>query len=70
MSRFLDGMTYQEIAAQVGCSTKTVDNALQRVKKKLQRVLERQETVGRSASKGHHARGRLEKAGLRSGLTR
>jgi len=56
LSRFLDGMTYQEIAAQVGCSTKTVDNALQRVKKKLQRVLERRRP-GRSASKGHHARG-------------
>ena len=31
----LDGSSYEEVAEQLGCDTKTVDNALQRVKRKL-----------------------------------
>ncbi len=36
---FMDGHSYQEIAAAVGCGTKTVDNALQRIKRKLEKHL-------------------------------
>jgi len=32
---YLDGWSYQEIGEQVGCEAKTVDNALQRVKRKV-----------------------------------
>lgn len=32
---FLDGFSYQEIAAKLGCPPKTVDNALARVRRKL-----------------------------------
>lgn len=35
LSDFLAGMSYQEIAAHLGRHTKAIDNALQRVKKKL-----------------------------------
>lgn len=31
---FQQGMSYQEIAAQLGCSTKRVDNAIQRIRRK------------------------------------
>ncbi len=36
---FLEGRSYQEIAAVLGRGTKTVDNALQRIKKKLEAYL-------------------------------
>ncbi len=36
---FLDGKSYQEIALMLGRHTKAVDNALQRIKKKLTRYL-------------------------------
>lgn len=36
---FLDGHSYQEIAQIIGRGTKTVDNALQRIKKKLEAYL-------------------------------
>ena len=36
---FMDGYSYQQIAAVLGRGTKTVDNALQRIKKKLNRIL-------------------------------
>ncbi len=39
LTLFLDGRSYQEIAARLGRGTKTVDNALQRIKKKLESYL-------------------------------
>jgi RNA polymerase sporulation-specific sigma factor len=35
LSLYLDGNSYETIAEQLGCDTKTVDNALQRVKRKV-----------------------------------
>jgi RNA polymerase sporulation-specific sigma factor len=35
LSRYLDGYSYEQIGARLGCDTKTVDNALQRVKRKV-----------------------------------
>ncbi len=35
---YLDGNTYREIGASLECPTKTIDNALQRVKKKFEQV--------------------------------
>lgn len=35
LSYYLDGLSYQEIAAQVDRSTKSVDNAVQRIRRKL-----------------------------------
>ena len=32
---YLDGLSYEEMAAELGCDTKTIDNALQRVKRKV-----------------------------------
>jgi RNA polymerase sporulation-specific sigma factor len=32
---YLDGLSYEEMAEQLGCDTKTIDNALQRVKRKI-----------------------------------
>lgn len=40
LSVFLDGKSYQEIAALLGRHTKGVDNALQRIKKKTLKYLE------------------------------
>jgi RNA polymerase sporulation-specific sigma factor len=37
---YLDGRSYQEIGAKLGCEPKTVDNALQRVKRKVAAHLE------------------------------
>jgi RNA polymerase sporulation-specific sigma factor len=42
---YLDDYSYEEIAAQLECPTKTVDNALQRVKRKVDRHLESRELV-------------------------
>lgn len=36
---YLDGLSYQEIAEKLGKNTKTVDNAVQRIKKKLESTL-------------------------------
>lgn len=36
---FLDGMSYQEIAARLGRGVKSIDNALQRIKKKTEKCL-------------------------------
>ncbi len=38
---YLEGLSYEEMAEELGCDTKTIDNALQRVKRK---VLQHQET--------------------------
>jgi RNA polymerase sigma-H factor len=35
LSLYLDGRSYEEIGGRIGCDTKTVDNALQRVKRKV-----------------------------------
>jgi RNA polymerase sporulation-specific sigma factor len=32
---YLEGLSYEEMAADLGCDTKTIDNALQRVKRKI-----------------------------------
>lgn len=41
---YLEGKSYQEIADQLSRHVKSVDNALQRVKRKLERYLEKRET--------------------------
>ena len=35
LSLYLDGLSYEDIGARIGCDTKTVDNALQRDKRKV-----------------------------------
>jgi RNA polymerase sporulation-specific sigma factor len=35
LSLYLDGCSYEQVAERLGCDTKTVDNALQRVKRKV-----------------------------------
>jgi RNA polymerase sporulation-specific sigma factor len=40
LSLYLDGCSYEDIGAQLACDTKTVDNALQRVKRKVGAHLE------------------------------
>ena len=40
LSLYLDGRSYEEIGTRLGCDTKTVDNALQRVKRKVGAHLE------------------------------
>ena len=32
---YLEGSSYEEMAAELDCDTKTIDNALQRVKRKI-----------------------------------
>lgn len=41
---YLEGKSYQEIAEELSRHVKSIDNALQRVKRKLERYLERRET--------------------------
>ncbi|HMS72485.1 MAG TPA: RNA polymerase sporulation sigma factor SigH [Baekduia sp.] len=40
LALYLDGRSYEEIGGRIGCDTKTVDNALQRVKRKVSTPLE------------------------------
>ena len=40
LDAYLDGKSYQEIAAMQGRHVKSIDNALQRVKRKLERLIE------------------------------
>src|SRR5690606_32593362 len=47
---YLEGKSYQEIADKLGRHVKSIDNALQRVKRKLERYLEKREMEGRRAS--------------------
>jgi RNA polymerase sporulation-specific sigma factor len=35
LRHYLDGSSYEEMAEELGCDTKTIDNALQRVKRKI-----------------------------------
>ena len=39
LERFLAGKPYSDIAAELGHSVKSVDNAMQRIRKKLEKVL-------------------------------
>lgn len=39
LDAYLEGKTYQQIACQLECHVKSIDNALQRVKKKLEKYL-------------------------------
>ena len=32
---YLEGLSYEQMAEELGCDTKTIDNALQRVKRKV-----------------------------------
>ena len=49
LQHYLEGMSYEAIAAQIGHDTKTVDNALQRVKRKVTVHLESRRVSERSA---------------------
>ena len=40
LNAYLDGKSYQEIADKLGRHVKSIDNALQRVKRKLEKFLE------------------------------
>ena len=40
LAAYLDGKSYQEIAENLGRHVKSIDNALQRVKRKLEKFLE------------------------------
>lgn len=44
LSAFVDGYSYQEISKLLGRDTKSIDNALQRIRKKLQIYMEESET--------------------------
>ena len=35
LRRYLDGLSYEDMAEELGCDTKTIDNAMQRVKRKI-----------------------------------
>jgi RNA polymerase sporulation-specific sigma factor len=35
LRKYLEGSSYEEMAEDLGCDTKTIDNALQRVKRKV-----------------------------------
>ena len=35
LTLYLDGYSYEQVGERIGCDTKTVDNALQRVKRKI-----------------------------------
>ncbi len=35
LTRFMEGVSYEAIAAELGCDAKAVDNALQRIKRKV-----------------------------------
>ena len=50
LTSYLDGKSYQEIAAELNRHVKSIDNALQRVKRKLERYMEsRNEEINLSA---------------------
>lgn len=49
---YLDGKSYQEIADSLNRHVKSIDNALQRVKRKLERYLENRDVVLRSGRTG------------------
>ncbi len=40
LAKYLEGKSYQEISQEMDCQIKSVDNALQRVKRKLSKIME------------------------------
>ena len=42
LALFMEGRSYQQIADKLGCGTKSVDNALQRIKRKVQKQMNEQ----------------------------
>jgi len=44
LALYLDGQSYQEISGELNRHVKSIDNALQRVKRKLEKYLESRET--------------------------
>ena len=46
LAAYLDGKSYQEIAAMLGRHVKSIDNALQRVKHKLERLISEKNSQG------------------------
>ena len=47
LNYYLEGKSYQEIADELDRHVKSIDNALQRVKRKLERYLEKRESQDR-----------------------
>src|SRR5207302_4077800 len=47
LTAYLKGKSYQEMATELHCHVKSIDNALQRVKRKLERNLEGEEEYPR-----------------------
>ncbi len=45
LTLYLDGYSYEQVGERIGCDTKTVDNALQRVKRKIGTHLETRNVV-------------------------
>ena len=45
LTSYLDGKSYQEIAEDLGRHVKSIDNALQRVKRKLERLIEEKKII-------------------------
>ncbi len=45
LTLYLDGYSYEQVGERIGCDTKTVDNALQRVKRKVGTHLETRNVV-------------------------
>ena len=43
---YLQGLSYENIAHELGCDCKTVDNALQRIKRKVDLHLESRKVLG------------------------
>lgn len=52
LALYLDGRSYEEIGERVGCSPKAIDNALQRVKRKVQTHLREREATVTDAMRG------------------
>lgn len=52
LTAYLDGKSYQEIAVSLDRHVKSIDNALQRVKRKLERYLENRDVVFRPGKTG------------------
>ena len=45
LKRYISGHTYTDIAKELGKSEKSIDNALQRIKKKIEKVLENSDEI-------------------------
>ena len=51
LALYLQGLSYQQIAQIIDCKPKSVDNAIQRVKKKLDERMKKQEEAARACGK-------------------